>query len=128
MHICSVKYNWGFQLSVLWIGIALMPLRIRIWILDWHQNNAYPHADLTPSLHKLENRAIYSQQYQFIMFFFSKMCHGFKYFGQNIEIFMKKLKKYMCLELIPIQIGLWCRSGSGKMMRSRPDPNPDLQH
>jgi hypothetical protein len=41
------------------------------------------------------------------MFFFSQMCPDFKYFGQNIEIFTKK--KYMCLELIPIRIGLGCR-------------------
>jgi hypothetical protein len=47
--ICSVKYNSGFLLSVLWIGIELMPLRIPIWILDCLQNNGDSHADPTPS-------------------------------------------------------------------------------
>jgi len=33
----------------------LMPIQIRVWILDWHQNNANPNADPSPSLHILEN-------------------------------------------------------------------------
>jgi hypothetical protein len=42
----------------IWIRIRLailMPIQIRVWILDWHQNNANPNADPSPSLHILEN-------------------------------------------------------------------------
>ncbi len=64
--------------------------------LDSGLTSKQPHADFTPSLHMLENREMfyyYSQQCQFLMFFCSKMCHSFKYYGQNIEIFHEKMKK-----------------------------------
>jgi hypothetical protein len=75
------------------------------------------------------------------MFSFShqwQMCHDFKYFEQHTEIFMKKVKIYdFGTDTDPDRLypesGSTCpgrrsRSRSGKMMRIRPDLDPDPQH
>jgi hypothetical protein len=60
---------------------------------DWHQNDADPLADHTPSFknHKYFLNC-WSQQCQFTTFYLShqcQICHNFQYFGQHIEIFRK---------------------------------------
>ncbi len=91
-------------LAVLWIGIVLMPIRIRLFFHldadphpdpdpDWRQNNADSHADPTSSFTQVRKLGKFfylcSQLCKFTMFFCYRqwqMCHDFKYFEQHIEI------------------------------------------
>ncbi len=103
---------------------------------DWHQNDADLHADPTPTFtHVGKSKKInfFGTAMPFTMFFLSHQWHKC-HLDYHIEIFWKKIKKYISLELILIRIVgsgsafPGCRSRSGKIMRIRSDPDPDPQH
>ncbi len=115
----NMKQCWAH--AVLWIGMVLIPIRIRIRIFhvvadtdpdpDWHQNDADPHADSSPSLHMLENKIFK------ITFSHSIVIYNVISFSSvsNISYFLYLfINFFICLELIPIRIRKIMRKcGSG---------------
>jgi hypothetical protein len=100
--------------AVLWIGIVLMPIRIRISMTD-------ADSDPDPFCRILTQDLYYCQMY-----------HNFQYFGQHIEISLKKVwfllfNFFICLELIWYRSGS-AGSGSSKIMQNRPDLDPESQN
>jgi hypothetical protein len=83
---------------------------------DWQQNNADPHVETTPKCLKIRKKIFFQSQHchftvQCLIFLVSVKCViCFQYFGQHIEILWKKVYNFMnffiCLELLPIRIGL----------------------
>ncbi len=106
-----------------------MPIQIQIQIGIKFQINANPHADPTPSFTQLEIGPIF---YTYIHNNSSLHCFSFlisaTVFWNAYWNFHEKRKKYMCLELIPgYRSGSacpGCRCSSVKMMRIRPDQDP----
>ncbi len=84
------ELNWSLLIyQVLWIGIVLMPIRIRIRL------SSFADPDLKPSLHMLENQKFFltsSQQFTFFKSSFRRR-HRYRncqYFRQYFEKFLKK--------------------------------------
>jgi hypothetical protein len=86
---------------------------------DWHQYNACPHADPTPSFTVLENLNFYFIFSHNIPTFnvgsFSSVSNVscFQYFRQHIEIFRESLLFYQPFNFLGINTD-----------RDRPDPDP----
>ncbi len=111
--------------AVLWMSIILMPIRISILmsmrILPQVQYQLQNGGKIT-FIHSYANL----QRFSFLI---KGIC--VLIFWIFLTNFHEEIKKYMCLELIHIRIGLpWMpiSIGSGKMMRIPPDPDPDHLH
>jgi len=95
----------------IWIRLAiLMPIQLRVWIPDWHQNNA-----ILPKFYKFEKLGlnfftfIHSNgRLKYISFHMSGKCVMILSILDSILKFSLKSKNYMCLELISIG---WIRIG-----------------
>ncbi len=85
--------------TVLWIGIVLMPIRIRISMLmpiqirmdpDWDQHDADPHADPTPSFSHVRNS---------IFFPFLSQLHSFA--SLQCFVFLSSVKDWQAFDVDP---------------------------
>jgi len=93
----------------------LMPIQLRVWIQDWHQNNAIQNVNLSPSFTHFEKLGlnfftfIHSNgRLKYISFHMSGKCVMILSILDSILKFSLKSKKYICLELISMG---WIRIG-----------------
>ncbi len=90
--------------------------------LNWHQNDADPHAD---SSYKPIYFFTLSQHCQFTMFYF---CLSHQFQMSIIFIIFDRILKFSEKSFfLSTSLFAWTRyqSGSGKMMRIRPNSDPD---
>ena len=111
----------------------LMPIQLRVWIPDWHQNNVIQNVNLSPSFTHFEKLGlnfftfIHSNgRLKYISFHMSGKCVMILIILDSILKFSLKSEKYMCLELVGSGSacpGYQSWSGSCKIMGIWPYPD-----